>query len=231
MDKANSSDELWIQRMGGAAAIVFGAAYVAIIILYLPLGGKPTGAEAWLSQTAEHAAAWWGILGLSVLTDFLLVPISFSLYQVLKDINKNAMRMATVFVGLFIFLDLALTWTNIGSLVSMGGRYAVAGEAEKAALLTAALYPATIADSNLIFIYNSLTLAVGILLTGLVMRKGLFNKLTALTGIAAGALAVISVAGSFFSSSLGGITIILASLFTTIWYFLVGFKLLRYGQR
>lgn len=228
MENANSSREKWIRRMGGISAIIFGVAYLAIMALYLPLGGKPTGAEAWLSQTAGHAATWWGILGFSVLTDFLLVLISFSLYQVLKGLDKTAMRLATIFVGLFILLDLALTWTNIGSLIVMGELYASAvNESDKAALITAALYPATVADSNLIFIYNSFTLAVGILLTGLVMRSGVFNKVTAYTGIATGILAMVSVAGSFFSSSLSGMTIILASLLTMVWYFMVGFKLVR----
>lgn len=197
----------------------------------LPLGGKPTGAEAWLSQTAEFTSSWLGILGLSVLTDFLLVPISFSLYLALKKIERNAMLIATAFVGLFVILDLALTWTNIGSLITLGGHFATAAnEAERSGIVTAAMYPSSVADSNLTFIYNSFTLAVGILLTGLVMRKGTFNKTTAYTGIATGVCAIVSVASSFFSSTVSGMTIILASLLTTIWYLLVGFRLFRLGQ-
>ncbi|MCK6582201.1 MAG: hypothetical protein L6Q49_03780 [Anaerolineales bacterium] len=231
MDNTNSPEETWVHRAGGIAAIIFGIAYVSIMALYLPLGGKPTGAEAWLSQTAEFSSSWWGILGLSVLTDFLLVPISLSLYLALKKFGRNAMLIATAFVGLFVVLDLALTWTNIGSLITLGEKYATAAnEAERTVVATAAIYPSSVADSNLIFIYNSFTLAVGILLTGLVMQNGVFNKATAYTGIATGVCAIVSVASSFFSNSISGMTIILASLLTMVWYFLVGFRFFKLGQ-
>jgi hypothetical protein len=51
-----------------------------------------------------EAAVWWVIVGLSVLTDLLYVPVALSLYLVLKGVNRNAMLIATAFVGLFIVL-------------------------------------------------------------------------------------------------------------------------------
>jgi hypothetical protein len=58
-----------------------------------------------------------------------------------------------------------------------------------------------VVDSNLIFVYNSLTFAVGILITGLVMLKGIFGKGTAFLGLATGILGIAAVAGSFFVST------------------------------
>jgi hypothetical protein len=216
-----------LYRAGGISALVFGIAYIIIIVLYVPVG-RPTGVEAWLANTSANATTWWGILWLSVLTDFLLVPIALALYMALQRLNRNAMLAATAFVELFVVLDLALTWTNIGALITFGGSYATAAnDARRAVIVTAAAYPAAVVESNLIFVYNSLTLAIGILLTGLVMRRADFGRITAYVGILTGCLAITAVASSFFSASVSGITIILASTLTTVWYLMVSYKLLR----
>lgn len=216
-----------LYRVGGISAVVFGIAYIIIIVLYVPVG-RPTGVEPWLASTSANAATWWGILWLSVLTDFLLVPVSLALYTTLKKVDRNAMRAATAFVGMFVVLDLALTWTNIGALITFGGEYAIAAnDARRAVIATAAVYPAAIVESNLIFVYNSLTLAIGILLTGFVMRRASFGRITAYVGILTGILAIVAVASSFVSASVSGITIILASMLTTLWYLMVGVQLVR----
>ncbi|HEX2696843.1 MAG TPA: hypothetical protein VHM28_03995, partial [Anaerolineales bacterium] len=125
---------------------------------------------------------------------------------------------------------LAITWTNYAVLITLSGDYAsVASDAQKAAVVAAASYPAAILESNLLFVYNSLTLAIGVLITGLVMLKGVFSKATAYLGLVTGALGIIAVVGSFFTSSLG-ITIVLASVFTTVWVFFAGYRLYKLGQ-
>jgi hypothetical protein len=192
----------WLYRVGGISALVFGIGYIIIIALFVPIGAPPSGAEAWLTYLAGNTTVWWAILSLSVLTDFLLVPVALSLYLALKGINRNAMLVATAFVGLFIVLDLALTQTNYAVLIPLSGSYAAAAnDAQRAIFVTAAIYPSTVVDSNLIFVYNSLTFAVGILITGLVMLKGIFGKGTAFLGLATGILGIAAVAGSFFVST------------------------------
>lgn len=221
----------WTYRVGSLSAIIFGIAYIVIIALYLPVG-RPTGVEAWLANLSANTTVWWAILGLSVLTDLLLVPIALSLYIALNGLNRNAMLAATAFVGLFVVLDLALTWTNIAALITLGGEYAAAAnDAKRAVILAAAYYPSTVIESNLTFVYNSLTLAVGILITGLVMLKGIFHKSTAYLGLATGILGIVAVASSFFASSVSTISIILASVLTTVWVLFVGYKLYKLGQQ
>ena len=223
------SDEKWLYRIAGISAIVFVIAYIVIIGLYVPVG-KPSGAEAWLTSMAQNETLWWAILGISILTDFLLVPVALSLYLVLRTANKSLMLVAMAFFGLFVILDLALTWTNYASLIALSSNYAaVTNDAQKTIIVTAALYPASVVDSNILFVYNSLTLAMGILLTGLVMLKGEFNKSTAYLGLVTGVLGIVAVAGSFlgFLQSL----IILVSVLTTVWVLLVGFRLYRLGRQ
>jgi hypothetical protein len=224
------SDGKWLYRVGGISALVFGIAYTIIIALYVPTGAPPSDVEAKLAYLAEHTMAWWAILSLSVLTDFLLVPIALALYLALKGINRNAMLVATAFVGLFVILDLPLTWANHASLITLSGHYAAAtNDAQRAVFIAAATYPSTMLESSLLFIYNSLTLAIGILITGLVMVKGIFSKVTAYSGLVTGILGIVAVLGSLFVSALGAL-IIPASVLTTIWALFVGYRLYTLGQ-
>jgi hypothetical protein len=215
----------WLFQTGGISALALAIAYLVIMALYVPIGAPPGGVEARLAYFARNTAAWWGILGLSVFTDFLFVPVGLSLYAALKGINRNAMVLAMACIALFVFLDLAITWINYGAMIALSGDYAKAAtDEQRAAILPAASYPAAVLDSSLLFVYNTLTLAVGILLTGIVMRRGVFGRPTAYLAVATGILGLISVAGPFFVPALSG-TIIVTSLCTTVWIFCVGYRL------
>ncbi len=225
-------DSKWLYRACGIATMVFAISYFVMIGLYAIAGGKSSGAEGWLRLISNHQGTWWGILALSVFTDLLLVLVALALYNALRATNHNAMLLATAFIGLFIILDLALTWTNYAALISLSANYAsAASEAQKATLVTAAIYPATVVDSNLLFVYNTLTLSVGILIAGIVMLPAGFSKLTAYLGLATGALGILAVATSFFASTVSDISIYLASFLTLLWALFLGIRLFRHGSR
>jgi hypothetical protein len=77
-------------RAGALAALVLGICYVAIIPLYAHVGVPPNGGgEAWFKYLAGKTPFWWTILGLSVFTDFLFVPVALALYLALKGINRE----------------------------------------------------------------------------------------------------------------------------------------------
>jgi hypothetical protein len=231
MVNAVDPDGKWLYRVGGTSAIVLGIAYIIIIALYVPVGAPPTGAEARLMYVAGNTTLWWAILGLSVLTDFLFVPLAFSLYAALKGINKNLMLMGTAFVLLFVVLDLAITWTNYASIITLGGQYTSAtNDAERAVFVTAAIYPTLMLESGLLFVHNTLTLSVGILMTSVVMLKGIFSKTTAYLGVATGTLGIAAVVGPFLVSALSGV-IIIASILTTAWVMFAGYRLYWLGQQ
>src|SRR2546426_2186856 len=230
MVDAVDPDQKWLYRVGGVSALVLGTAYIIIIALYVPVGAPPSGAEARLTYLAGNTTAWWAILGLSVLTDFLFVPVALALYLALKGINRNAMLVATAFVGLFVVLDLAVTWANYTSLIILSGDYTAAtNDAQRAVFVAAATYPSAVLGSRLLGVYVILVPSVGILITALVMLKGIFSKSTAYLGLASGILGIVSVAGSFFVSSLA-LTVIIASVLTTVWVLFAGYRLYRLGQ-
>ncbi len=157
------------------------------------------------------------------------VLVALALYFALKGINKSVTLVAIAFVGLFVILDLTLTWINYASLIALSNNYAAAtNDVQRETFVTAAIYPASVVDSSLLFVYNSFTLAVGILMTSIVMLKGAFSKGTAYLGLVTGILGIVAVAGSFINvlSAL----IILVSVLTTVWVLLVGYRLYRFGR-
>ena len=84
-------DGKWTYRMGGIASLAIGVAYIVIIGLYASAGAPPVGGEAILDYLVGKTTIWWAIVGVSVLTNFLYVPVSVSLYFALKSVNRIAM--------------------------------------------------------------------------------------------------------------------------------------------
>ena len=209
-------------RAGGLAALLLGICYVIIIPLYAHVGAPPTGGgEAWFEYLSGKTTWWWTILGLCVFTDFLFLPVTLAVYLALKGVNRNAMLLATAFVGLFVVLDLAITWTHYASILTLYRDYAKAADGvHRAAYVAAANYASAILSSPLEIVYAIVTLSAGILVTGFVMLRGPFGKVTAYLGLATGLLGIASLTGF-------GPIIIGNALFATAWLFFVGYKLYR----
>ncbi len=213
-----------LYRVGGISALAIGTAYLVTVVLYAQVGPPPSGGEASLVYFAAKTTVWWAILGLSVATDVLYIPVALSLYFALKDLNRNAMLVATALVGLFVVLDLAVTWSNFASLIVLSGDYAAAAnDAQRAADVAAASYASAVLTSPLERVYAIVILSSGILVIGLVMLKGVFRKTTAYLGLVTGVLGIVSIAGL-------GVTIILNALCATVWVLLVGYRLYRLGR-
>jgi hypothetical protein len=128
----------WLYRVGGISALLVGIGYLITIPLYAYVGAAPSGAEARLIYLAENTTVWWAIFGLMVLTDFLFVPVGLSLNLALKGINRNAMLLATACMGLFVVLDVAVTWASYAALITLSGSYAAATNDTQRAVFVAA---------------------------------------------------------------------------------------------
>lgn len=224
LDTLSRIQKQWY-RVGGVAAFVLGIGYVIIIPLYADVGAPPpNGGEAWFKYLPGKTRVWWAILSLSVFTDFLYVPVAFALYLALKELNRNLMLLATAFVGLFVVLDLAVTWSHYASVLTLYGNYATAtDEAHRASYIAAANYASAMLNSPLEIVYAIMTLSSGILLIGFVMLRGAFNKITAYLALGTGVLGILSLTGFSFA-------IIGNALFATAWLFFVSYRLYRLAQ-
>ena len=219
-----------LYRAGGISAIAIAALYVVITGLYLAAGPIPTGVEAWLTYLASNEAAWWAIIWLSVFTDVLYLPIAVALYVALASANRNAMLAGAGLLVLFVVLDLAVTWPNYAVLNSLGSEFTVAtGDAQRAALIASASYPTAILESRLLAAYIILVPGLGVLVIGLVMLGSAFGPVAAYLGVVTGISGIVAVAGPILYAQLATVAI-LAAVLTLIWFFLVGFRLLRFAS-
>jgi hypothetical protein len=221
---ANNRDESWLFRVGGIASLAIGAAYIVIIALYASVGVPPEGGEARLNYLVGKTTIWWAIVGASILTNFLYVPVALSLYVALREINRFAMLLGVAFVGLFVVLENAVNWTSYGSLILLSEDYAAAtSDSERAVFIAAATYVSAVLESPLARVWAIGTLSFAFLVIGIVMLKSVFSKFTAYVGILTGILGLLAVAGL-------RIAIILNAVAATIWLFPVGYKLFRLAR-
>lgn len=227
---ATAQAEKWLYRLGGVSALVLVVGYLLTFPIYAWVGdAPPSDVEAQLVYFSQHGAGWWAILGLMVFTDLLYIPVFMAVYQALKAVNRNIMILACAMIGLFIVLDLSLTWTSYSSLIMSGNLYAsAADETQKAALIAGAGYPSTMLDSPLLGAYAILIPSLGFLFTGLVMRTGTFGKAAAYLALAVGVTGIVFI-GSYFWEPLAIFRIINA-LLATGWYMTAGWQLYRLGR-
>lgn len=226
-------EDRWMYRVGGISALAVGIGYLITIPLYAYAGPSPNGdgGEAWLTYAAGKTSVWWAILGLSVLTDVLFLPVALSLYLAFQRVGRSAMVLATAFVLLFVVLDLAVTWSNYAALITLSGHYdAASTAAQRAAYVAAATCPTAVLASTLEAVFSIAILALGTLMTGLVMLRTTFSRTAAYVGVATGILGIASVAGPLLAGALSA-TIYVASVFTTLWVLLVGYRLYRLGRQ
>jgi hypothetical protein len=224
-------DTKWWFRVGGLCAIAVAILYLLIVMLYVLVGGAiPSGAEEILDFIGGHTAEWWAIIALSVLTNFLYLPVALSLYLALKEINRNAMLVGAGLLVLFAIMENAVSWPIFSSLVVLSDDYAAAtSDAQRTAILGAAWYASSMIGSALLSVYSILVPALGELIIGFVMLGSTFGKATAYLAVVAGILGIVSVVGSFFIDDLGQ-AIVIGSVFAMIWFLFAGYRLFRLGQ-
>lgn len=211
-------------RVGGVAALVLAVGYVIITVLYARVGVPPDHGDTWFKYLPGKTTAWWAILAISVFTDFLYIPVAFALYLALREINRNLMLLATAFVGLFVVLDLAVTWSHYASVLLLYRNYvSISDDARRSSYVAAANYASAILRSPLEIVYAIVTLSFGILFIGFVMLRGTFGKITAYLALGTGVLGILSLTSFSFA-------IIGNALLATVWLFFVGGKLWRLSQ-
>jgi hypothetical protein len=220
----NASEERQFYRWGGMAALLVAIGYVAIIPLFASVGAPPVTGEAWFHYLPGKTTVWWVIVWLSVVTDLLYLPVAWALWIALRKAGTIQMLAAMVCMHLFVALDLAVTWMHHASLLALFQNYSsAADEAHRAAYLAAAEYASSIYATPLLAFYIIVIPSLGVLLASITMFKARFGKASAWTGVISGMFGVLSLTGYFpfaMANALGA----------TLWFFLVGLRLLRPGK-
>ena len=219
---------VWTLRTGAICAFAVVAGYLATFPLYAWVGDPPSaGIEAQLEHFGSHSGGWWIIVCLMVATDLLLLPLFLSLHRALRGVGRDLLLLlAVACMGLFVALDIAITWTAHSVMIASGAEYAAAtSSAAKAALAASAAYPAAVLDSPVAGFSAIVMPSLGILLAGVVMLRGVFGKPTAYLALAAGVTAIVFM-GSYVVEALSPLRILNAVL-VMVWYALAGVRLYR----
>jgi hypothetical protein len=224
MSAWSASEEKQCCRWGGIAALLVAIGYLATIPLFTWVGAPPSTGEAWFLYLPGKTTAWWTILWLSVVTDLLYLPVAWALWIALRKGGRNLMLAAVACLHLFVVLDLAVTWMHHASLLALFQHYTSAADgAHRAAYLAAAEYASSIYATPLLTFCIIVIPSLGVLLASIAMIKAKFGKLSAWTGVIAGTCGALSLTGFFplvMANALGA----------TLWFFLVGARLLRLGR-
>ncbi len=210
---------------GGIAAVIIALGYVAIIPLFARVGGPPSGGEAFFKYLPGKTAIWWLILWISVFTDLLYIPFALALYMALKSVSKYLMALAAIFMGMFVVLDLAITWGHYASILTLFRSYSAAADGpHRAAYLAAAEYAAAVLATPMETVCAIVIPSTGVLLAGFVLLKSQFGKTAAYLGMVTGLLGILSLT-RWFPVIMGN------ALFATVWFFMVGYKLIRQARQ
>jgi len=224
MNDLNACEEKQRYRWGGIAALLLAIGYVATIPLFAWVGAPPVTGEAWFRYVPGKTTAWWVILWLMVVTDLLYLPVAWALWTALRKAGRNLMLASVACLHLFVVLDLAVTWTHHAALLALFQNYSHAvDEAHRLAYLAAAEYASSIYATPLLTFYIIAIPSLGVLLASIVMIKARFGKASAWAGVIAGVFGLLSLTGFFplvMANALG----------VTLWFFLVGARLLGLGK-
>jgi len=224
MNDLNACEEKQRYRWGGIAALLLAIGYVVTIPLFAWVGAPPVTGEAWFRYVPGKATAWWVILWVMVVTDLLYLPVAWALWTALRKAGRNLMLASVACLHLFVVLDLAVTWTHHAALLALFQNYSHAvDEAHRLAYLAAAEYASSIYATPLLTFYIIAIPSLGVLLASIVMIKARFGKASAWAGVIAGVFGLLSLTGFFplvMANALG----------VTLWFFLVGARLLGLGK-
>ena len=123
-EKQNISFDQGLFLWSGISCIAIATGYIVITILFVLSGAPlPKDAASWITYLNGKYNLWWIIIWLSIITDILYLPVAYGLFELLKKSYKGMMLIACVLFVLFVFLELAITWSKYPALLDLVSRY------------------------------------------------------------------------------------------------------------
>ena len=218
-----------IYWLGGLTCMVLIAYSLITILIVAFIGGPPETIDECFSML--HSNRFYGLLRLDVLTVFVMplyYLLFYSIYMALKKGNNGLLVLSTILV--FAGLTLFLATPSVFSYLHLSDKYAIAtNEIQKnqylaagEAILASDMWHGTGAK------IGGILLQAGALMISVIMLKGnIFNKLTAYTGIVTHGLDLVHILIGFFMPAVGVILMAIAGPLYLFWFPLIGFRLIK----
>ena len=233
------ADSNWrsLYNLGAAAALtVVLAALIEMVITFFP--GGSTSPETVVDWFALFQGNW--LLGLrnlgllNIVITVLGIPTFFALYAAHRQVNQvySALAMILSYIGIAVFLA-----TNRAfPMLELSSRYAAAiTDAQRSMLEAAGHAMLSVGRSHSpgTFMAFLLSEVAAITISVVMLRGGIFSKVTAYAGLLGfGLLLIFEICSSFAPEPFGAVMIIAmgGGLLSMTWYILIARRLRQLGS-
>jgi hypothetical protein len=218
-----------LYQMGVVACIILIAYSLITMLIMVFIGAPPETIEECFSMLKENRS--YGLLRLDILTVFVMplyYLLFYSIYLALKDANKEILSISTILV--FAGLTLFLATPSVFSYLYLSDEYAKATiESEKNQLIAAgqAMLASDMWHGTGAKIGGILMQLGALIISMLMLKSKVFNKLTAVTGIVTHGLDLAHIIIGFFLPTVGIILMAIAGPLYLLWFPLIGIRLFR----
>ena len=214
-----------LYRVAGVAALLYVVVLVTAVVLDTLAPPPVTGSLETLVFIADHRVLYLAAQILWILPGYLAVLVFVAVGVALAPVGRSWALLAGLLGALAPALSLAIPVSTRGSLilVTLSDRYATAPPDEKPGIVAAA--EALVAENTTVTFTGPLSM-IGLLVTALVMTRGVFPRLLGWLGVAAG---VLGLAAEVLRFVLPGLY--LGALLQWVWVVWTGIVLLRLGAR
>jgi hypothetical protein len=216
-------------RAAGIAAFIFLLYCLATMVQIGVLGGPPTTVGEAFRVLQQNKVV--GLLRLDFPT-VLILPLYyllfFGLFAALKDTDRTNAAIATALV--FLGVTLVLAMPTALPLMALSDKYAAAtSEAMKAHFLAAgeAVLATDIWHGTGAFMGGIFVQTGAVWISVVMLRGGVFSKLTAYVGILTHGVDLVHIVLLPFLPKVAAVLMIVAGLGYPLWLFLVGRRLLQ----
>jgi hypothetical protein len=218
-----------LYRTGGVICFILLAYSLITLIVMSLIGGPPLTARESFSILQENI--FKGLLRLDLLTVFVIplyYVLFFSLYIVLKETNPTVMIIS--FILAFAGITLFLSAPSVFSYLDLSNKFSLAvTDQEKNRFLAAgeAIISSDIWHGTAPRIGGLMMQTGWVMISFVMLRNQIFNKLTSVTGIVTHGLDLLHILIGFFIPAAGDILMFVAGPLYLLWFPLVGLRLIK----
>jgi hypothetical protein len=225
----HTSSQKTVYLIGGTACFILLGYSIATLLIMTLIGGPPETIEQTFSILHDNKLT--GLLRLDILTVFVMplyYLLFYSLYIALKDSDRSisTISMILAFAGVTLFL----ATPSVFSYLHLSDRFAIATSDDQRSQLLAAGESILASDmwhGTGAKIGGLLLQSGALLISVLMLRTTVFNRATAITGIATHGLDLTHIIFGFFSPAIGNIIMFIAGPLYLIWFPMVGLRLYK----
>ena len=218
-----------VHWLGGTACFILLVYSLATLLVMSLIGGPPETIDQTFSILEDNKLT--GLLRLDILTVFVMplyYLLFYSLFVALKDTDHaiSTISIILTFAGVTLFL----ATPSVFSYLYLSDKFAIATSdiqknqvlAAGESILASDMWHGTGAK------IGGLLLQTGALLISIIMlRSNVFNRSTAITGIATHGLDLAHILIGFFAPAFGNIIMFIAGPLYLIWFPMVGLRLYK----